>query len=130
MPRLGIKDWDRRSADEWQSLQLARCREFLGQQVLPFSPFYRRLFAEAGIDPRSIRSMDDLPARCLVSWRGEATLSPLPKSLRDSFFRPRRGLNTHHLGARVGEVYLQAKRAAKVGRSCQLEVAAVYSHRA
>ena len=57
-PRVGTKDWDHRSPDEWQSFQLARCREFLSQHVLPFSPFYKRLFSEAGVDPQSIRSMD------------------------------------------------------------------------
>ncbi len=75
MPRLGMKDWDRRSPDEWQSIQLARCRQFLSQQ-LAFSPLYKRMFAEAGIDPRSIRSMDDFRK---IPFTSKLDISPTPE---------------------------------------------------
>lgn len=95
MPRVGTKDWDRRSPDEWQSFQLARCREFLSRQLLPFSPFYRRLFSEAGIDPRSIRSMEDFrkipfTSKLMISPTaqepkrpGELVLQPTPELIRE-----------------------------------------------
>src|SRR5262249_7822446 len=40
--------------------QVRRLREFLASQVLPFSTFYRDLFAREKIDLRRFRSLDDL----------------------------------------------------------------------
>lgn len=94
MPRLGTKNWDHRSPEEWQSRQLARCRRFLSEQVLPFSPFYQRLFSEAGIDPKSIRTMEDFrkipfTSKLMISPTaedpkrpGELVLQPTPDLIR------------------------------------------------
>src|SRR5690242_4142614 len=52
--------WDRHTPERLRDLQDRKLRRFLREQLLAFSPFYRRLFAEHGIDPRSIRSVEDL----------------------------------------------------------------------
>jgi phenylacetate-coenzyme A ligase PaaK-like adenylate-forming protein len=52
--------WDRLPQDELRHLQIKRLRDFLRRKVIPFSPHYRRVFAEAGVDPASIRSFHDL----------------------------------------------------------------------
>jgi phenylacetate-coenzyme A ligase PaaK-like adenylate-forming protein len=46
--------------EEYREAQLARLRRFVQRQVLPFSPHYRRVFEEAGIDPARLRTFDDL----------------------------------------------------------------------
>jgi phenylacetate-coenzyme A ligase PaaK-like adenylate-forming protein len=56
------------STNRWQSLpertvragQAARLRRYLREVVLPFSPYYSRLFAEKGLRAEHIRSLDDL----------------------------------------------------------------------
>src|ERR1700757_3488732 len=45
---------------DWHAERGARLRRFIDEQLYPYSPFYRRLFDEHKIDPRSIRSVDDL----------------------------------------------------------------------
>src|SRR5579864_8676703 len=45
---------------DWKAERGARLHRFINEQVYPYSPHYRRLFDANGIDPRSIRSVDDL----------------------------------------------------------------------
>ncbi|MFQ5653801.1 MAG: phenylacetate--CoA ligase family protein [Planctomycetota bacterium] len=54
--------WDTLERPEQERLQIARLREFLRRQLLPFHPFYRELFQREGIDPEGIRSIADLAA--------------------------------------------------------------------
>lgn len=54
------KHWDCLGPDEVRHLQGRRLRRYLGDQVVPFSAHYRKLFAEEGIDPGSIRTLEDL----------------------------------------------------------------------
>lgn len=54
------RHWDSLSADECRALQGAKLRRYLTEQVVPFSPYYKKRFAEAGIDPQDIRTLDDL----------------------------------------------------------------------
>jgi phenylacetate-coenzyme A ligase PaaK-like adenylate-forming protein len=46
--------------EEMRGLQNSRLRDFLRHQVYPFSPYYRKLFDDNGIDVRSIETTDDL----------------------------------------------------------------------
>lgn len=48
------------SARELKELQNAKLREFVQQQLYPFSPFYRELFDKNKIDPRSVNRVEDL----------------------------------------------------------------------
>jgi phenylacetate-CoA ligase len=45
---------------DWQPERNARLHHFINEQLYPYSPFYRRLFDSNKIDPRSIRTLDDL----------------------------------------------------------------------
>lgn len=45
---------------DWHAERGARLHRFINEQLYPYSPFYRRLFDDHRIDPRSIRSVDDL----------------------------------------------------------------------
>jgi phenylacetate-CoA ligase len=57
----------RLSSDEIRQLQNQRLAQFISEQVYPFSPYYRRLFDKNKIDPKSIRTVDDLRRIPLVS---------------------------------------------------------------
>ena len=45
---------------DWLPERNARLRRFVNEQLYPYSPLYRRLFDANKIDPRSIRTIDDL----------------------------------------------------------------------
>jgi len=59
MNRL-TKHWDSLAPDEMRSLQGHRLARYLTDHVVPFSTTYREIFRKEGIDPRSIRSIEDL----------------------------------------------------------------------
>lgn len=52
--------WHSLAPDELRHLQGVRLREYLSEQVVPFTARYRELFTREGIDPRSIRTIADL----------------------------------------------------------------------
>lgn len=55
-----VKGWDSWAIDEMHAMQDALLREFVTKQVYPFHPHYRRIFDEGGIDPASIKTVEDL----------------------------------------------------------------------
>jgi phenylacetate-coenzyme A ligase PaaK-like adenylate-forming protein len=55
-----LRHWDRSTLGEQRSFQADRLRSHLRNQVVPFSPFYRRKFAEWKLDPDQFRTLDDL----------------------------------------------------------------------
>jgi len=61
--------WDSLSADETRYLQARRLRAYLSAKVVPFSQYYRDRFAEADLDPREIRSLEDFAALPFTSKR-------------------------------------------------------------
>lgn len=54
------RHWDSLGADPLRDLQGRALHAYLVEQVIPFSARYRRVFDQAGLDPRSIRTLDDL----------------------------------------------------------------------
>ncbi|NNC87359.1 MAG: AMP-binding protein [Akkermansiaceae bacterium] len=52
--------WEKTSHDELLHRQSKRLSRFLRDRVVPFAAYYRRLFEDNGIDPRDIKSTDDL----------------------------------------------------------------------
>jgi phenylacetate-CoA ligase len=55
-----LQNWDRLTLAEQRAMQAERLRAHLRNQVVPFSPFYRKKFAEWNLDPDSFRTLDDL----------------------------------------------------------------------
>ncbi len=82
------KDWDRRSPDERQAAQLRRLKTFLRYQVLPFSPFYQRLFRDAGVDPANIQSLRDFQQLPFTSKDLIAPTADEPQRPRDLILQP------------------------------------------
>ncbi len=63
------RHWDALSADEMRHLQGIKLRRYLADHVAPFSKHYRDLFAREGIDPRGIRTLEDLAGLPFTSKR-------------------------------------------------------------
>ncbi|MCA8962668.1 MAG: phenylacetate--CoA ligase family protein [Planctomycetes bacterium] len=86
--------WHSLEPEAQRRLQLAKLRSFLRDQVVPYHPFYRELFANQGIDPAAFGSLADF-ARVPLSHKGDVAptdddpqrprhfvLQPTPESLR------------------------------------------------
>ena len=58
-----VELWSRSELAEWQA---ARLQELL-TQVIPANPFWTKKYSAAGVDPRSIRALDDLNRLPLTS---------------------------------------------------------------
>ena len=95
-----------RSLREWQ---LARLRGYLRTTVLPFSAHYGALFRREGIDPRQLRTLDDLrripfttksdflpgvsgadPVRDFILQPDPAVLARRPSTIARALFRGRK----------------------------------------
>lgn len=62
--------------DAIQAAQVSRLRSWLSRRVIPFSPWYRRVFAEAGVRAQDIRTPADLPG---IPFTSKADLIPRPR---------------------------------------------------
>lgn len=61
--------WDSLGADELRHRQGLALHRYLVDQVAPFSAHYRELFRREGIDPRGIRTLEDLASLPFTSKR-------------------------------------------------------------
>lgn len=52
--------WDSWTPEQVRAMQDASLGGFVAEQVYPFHPHYRRVFDEAGIDPWSVKTVEDL----------------------------------------------------------------------
>lgn len=80
-----VSRWTRVShltPDEQRELQNEKLRSFM-RHLLPYHPFYRELFEKQGIDPRTIRTTDDLVK---IPFTTKADIAPT----EDDRGRPRR----------------------------------------
>ena len=55
-----VPGWDSWGADEQRRMQEQKLHEYVNGQIYSFHPYYRRVFDESGIDPKSIRKIEDL----------------------------------------------------------------------
>ena len=93
----GWKPWDHLARDEQRSLQDAQLARILRTRVIPFSPFYRRRFAEAGIDPASIRTFDDLERVPFTTKQDILVSEENPEGPRNLILQPSQELMKEHL---------------------------------
>jgi phenylacetate-coenzyme A ligase PaaK-like adenylate-forming protein len=52
--------WQRLPEEVIRRLQAEKLKHYLRDVVIPFSPYYRRLFKAEGLDADAIRSLKDL----------------------------------------------------------------------
>ena len=91
-----LTNWDRRSPDEYRRLQSRRLQHFLRRQVLAFSPYYKKVFREGGVDPRSILTPEDLQRLPFTSKDDIAPAPEEPNRPREIFLHPTRELIREH----------------------------------
>lgn len=92
------RNWDSMSPDQIRHEQGLRLHRYLREQLIPFSPYYSRLFREHGIDPDSIRSVDDLEKIPFSSKNEIAPSSDHPDRPRDFVLQPTPELIRAHWG--------------------------------
>ncbi len=98
MPYRSPADWEHWSAERIREEQGRKLQRFLREQVLAFSPYYRRLFREHGIDPASIRRVEDLRKIPFTTKSDIAPTSDLPDRPRDFVLQPTPELIRAHWG--------------------------------
>jgi phenylacetate-coenzyme A ligase PaaK-like adenylate-forming protein len=90
------------SPDEYRARQLARLRRFLETQLLPFSPFYKKLLGRQ-FDPRQVRDFDDLADLPFTTKESIAPTSEEPQKAREIVLQPTPELIREHwpMGAKL-----------------------------
>jgi phenylacetate-coenzyme A ligase PaaK-like adenylate-forming protein len=97
MPPRWNKHWDRMPPEEYREEQITRLRRFLRDQVLPYSPYYRRVFEEAGLDPAHLRTLDDLARIPFTTKEDIAPTREDPQRSRGIVLQPTPDLLRRHL---------------------------------
>jgi phenylacetate-coenzyme A ligase PaaK-like adenylate-forming protein len=69
-------NWDRIPAAEQRRLQNEKLHRYLTEVIAPFSPYYKKLFAEHSVDPTKIKSVADLRH---VPFTSKIDLLPTPE---------------------------------------------------
>jgi phenylacetate-CoA ligase len=73
-----VEGWDSWSAGEARAMQDDALHEFVTRQVYPFHPHYRRVFDEAGLDPASMKTVEDLQK---LPFTYKEDITPEPQDL-------------------------------------------------
>jgi phenylacetate-CoA ligase len=68
--------WDRQTPHEQRRIQNEKLHHYFTEVIGPFSPYYKKLFAEHRIDPRHIKTVDDLRH---LPFTSKADLLPTPE---------------------------------------------------
>ncbi|MEM7168236.1 MAG: AMP-binding protein [Planctomycetota bacterium] len=93
---MTMPNWASLDAEQQRQLQLRKLRQFLSQQIVPYHPFYRDMFARENIDVASIQSLADM--KCIpFSSKGDVAptaedpdrprqfiLQPTPELLKEN----------------------------------------------
>ena len=88
MSRLSDNRWHSLTEPIIRRWQEARLGEYLRTTVLPFSAYYRKLFAEHGLKPESIRTLDDLRHIPFTSKTDLLSTPAEPQRFRDFILIP------------------------------------------
>ena len=74
-------NWDRLTVSEQRRIQNEKLHRYLTEVIAPFSPYYKKLFAEHRIDPRRIKTVEDLRQ---MPFTSKADLLRPPNNRRNS----------------------------------------------
>lgn len=80
--------WDAAREAVVRPWQLRRLRHYLTRTIQPFSPFYRKRFAELGFDPRDLQTWDDWARLPLTGKRDLCSSPDAPQRARDFVLQP------------------------------------------
>lgn len=76
------------SQSELRSIQNKKLHNFINYHVYPFSPYYKKLFDEHKIDPRKIKTVDDLKHIPFTSKEDFASSKENPNAFREFILQP------------------------------------------
>jgi len=85
------REWDRLSrapAAELKALRDRNLARYVREELYPFSQHYRRLFGQAGLDPRRVRSVDDLRRLPFTTKQDLLAVQSDPERKLDLVLRP------------------------------------------
>ncbi len=102
-------NWDRLTVPEQRRIQNEKLHRYLTEVIAPFSPYYKKLFAEHRIDPRRIKTVDDL---CQMPFTSKADLLPTseqPERFREFIITPDLSVLKHRPRV-VAEALLRGRR--------------------
>ena len=94
---MTLPQWASLDADQQRLLQLQNLRRFLSQQVVPYHPFYRDLFAREKIRIDSIQSLADVACIPFSSKGDVAPTAEDPDRPRQFVLQPTPELLKEHL---------------------------------
>ena len=80
--------WDRMTIQEQHRIQDETLHRYLTEVVAPFSPYYKKLFAEHTIDPRRIKTVEDLRHLPFTSKADLLPTSEQPEKFREFIITP------------------------------------------
>lgn len=84
------------SAREYQqNLQDKKLHDFINNYIYPFSPYYKRVFDEHKIDPRKIKTAEDLKAIPYIS-KADFFSKERPEQYKDFILQPNKELIAKH----------------------------------
>jgi phenylacetate-coenzyme A ligase PaaK-like adenylate-forming protein len=80
--------WDEMPAVDQRRVQNERLHRYLNEVIAPFSPYYKRLFAEHQIDPAKIKTVEDLRHLPFTSKADLLPTSEQPEKFREFIITP------------------------------------------
>ncbi len=83
-----IERYDEMNSDEILRTQERKLRDYLRYQLYPFSPFYRKLFDDKGVDVNQINSVKDLEKIPLTKKEDIIPDDENPKKYKDLILQP------------------------------------------
>jgi phenylacetate-coenzyme A ligase PaaK-like adenylate-forming protein len=81
-------NWDRLTVPEQRRIQNEKLRRYLTDVIAPFSPYYQKLFAEHKLDPRRIKTVEDLRQLPFTSKADLLPTSEQPEKFREFIITP------------------------------------------
>jgi phenylacetate-coenzyme A ligase PaaK-like adenylate-forming protein len=88
IPPWRLQNWWNMPRDEYRAYQGRVLSRFIGEQIYPYSAYYRRVFDENGIAAEDIRSLDDLSKIPLTSKLDLMTSPEHPDRPREFVLTP------------------------------------------
>lgn len=80
--------WDEMPAVDQRRIQNEKLHRYLNEVIAPFSPYYKRLFAEHKIDPAKIKTVEDLRHLPFTSKADLLPTSEQPEKFREFIITP------------------------------------------
>ncbi|MGD1017876.1 MAG: AMP-binding protein [Verrucomicrobiia bacterium] len=81
-------NWDRLTVPEQRRIQNEKLHRYLTEVIAPFSPYYKRLFAEHHVDPRLIKTVNDLRQMPFTAKADLLSTSEQPEKFREFIITP------------------------------------------